>query len=48
LLKLKRKNNQQTENEVNSEWGQTNHFQITLTVSLREGGFIFSVNNFEV
>jgi hypothetical protein len=45
---LQSKNNQQTKIEVNSEWGQINHFQITLTVSLRDGGSIFSVNNFEV
>jgi len=45
---LQSKNNQQIEIEVNSEWEQINHFQITLTVSLRQGGFIFSVKNFEV
>jgi hypothetical protein len=45
---LQSKSNQQTEIEVNSELGQINHFQITLMLSLRDGGPIFSVNNFEV
>lgn len=45
---LQSKNNQQTEIEINSEWEQINHFQITLTASLRDWGSTFSVNNFEV